>query len=205
MALGDSYASLDELKARVTPQTSGTINDAAMTNALAVASRSVEAFCDRQFNKTTVASARTYTALTGYLVFVDDFHTTSDLVIKVDADGDGVYESTLGSSEYTLSPVNGIRSGISGWPFWQIRLRPSSSTVLPCHEYGVEVTAQWGWDAVPAAVKEATLALAEETFKLKDSPYGVAGFGEFGVIRVRANPKIADMLRPYVRTSVRVR
>jgi hypothetical protein len=68
----------------------------------------------------------------------------------------------------------------------------------------VRDTARWGWTAVPAPVKEATLALAEETFKMKDAPFGVAGMGEFGAIRVRANPRIVTMLSPYVRIATRV-
>jgi hypothetical protein len=203
--LGDSYATLAELKARVTPQTSGSANDAAMTNALTVASRAVEAFCDRQFNKTTTASARLYTPLSPVLSFVDDLHTTTDLAVKVDRDGDGTCETTLSASDYRLAPINGIRHAESGWPYWQVKLTPLGAYRFACYEYSIEVTAQWGWAAVPAAVKESTLALAEETFKLKDSPYGVAGFGDYGMIRVRDNPKIAAMLTPYRRTTVRVR
>jgi hypothetical protein len=41
--------------------------------------------------------------------------------------------------------------------------------------------------------------LAEETFKLKDAPFGVAGFGDFGVVRVRENPAVARLLAPYKR------
>jgi hypothetical protein len=205
MALGDSYATLAELKARVTPQTSGTANDTAMTNALSVASRAVEAFCDRQFNTATSTTSRVYTALSPVLAFVNDFHTTTDLVIKTDEDGDGTYETTWTTSDYRLAPVNGVRHGEGGWPYWQIKVRPLSTYRFVECEDSIEVTAQWGWAAVPAAVKEATLALAEETFKLKDSPYGVAGFGDYGMIRVRDNPKISAMLTPYRRTTVRVR
>jgi hypothetical protein len=66
----------------------------------------------------------------------------------------------------------------------------------------LQVTARWGWTAVPAPVADACLILAEEDFKLKDSPFGVGGYGQFGIIRVRDNPMAARMLAPYRRDAV---
>jgi hypothetical protein len=39
--------------------------------------------------------------------------------------------------------------------------------------------------------------LAEELYKLKDAPYGVAGWSQYGAIRVRENPKVAELLADY--------
>lgn len=196
MALGDSYATLAELKSRL-GGVSGSGEDAALTNALASASRSIEQYCRRQFNKTTTASARVFNPTSYRLTLVDDFHTTTDLVIATDGGGDGTYEATWSSSDYQLEPLNGITNGESGWPYF--RIRAVYSRYFPCYwrRAPVQVTAQWGWTAVPTSVKEACLALAEETYKLKDAPFGVAGFGDLGVMRIRDNPKIAAMLTPY--------
>jgi hypothetical protein len=68
----------------------------------------------------------------------------------------------------------------------------------------LQVTARWGWSAVPPAVTEATLILAEELAKLKDAPFGVSGWTEFGVMRVRDNPFAARLLNPYRRNAVLV-
>lgn len=201
MALGDDYATLTRLKNRlgITDNT----DDTELQNALSSASRGVEGFCRRQFNQATTASARTYYPLHARLVLVHDFHTTTDLAVKIDEDDDGTFETTLDSGDYQLEPLNGVVDGEEDWPFW--RLRVVNGELLPKgHRATVEVTAQWGWSAVPASIPEATLIVAEETFKLKDAPFGVAGYGEFGAIRVRENPKVAQMLAKYRRDSVRV-
>lgn len=203
MALGDSYATLAELKARVTPSLSSTANDDALTNALSVASRSVDAYCHRQFNKADSASARVFSPKVHHSAIVDDFYTTDDLVIETDPNLDQSYSSLWTSTDYRLLPINGMRHGES-WPFWQIKTRVFGVRCFPAWEDSLRVTAVWGWASVPAAVKEATLILAEETFKLKDAPFGVAGFGDFGMLRVRDNPKVASMLVPYRKKSVLV-
>lgn len=205
MALGDTYATLAELQARVTPNKTPSADEiAAMTNALSVASRAIDAHCRRQFNKTETASARVYAPLSPVLAHVDDFHTTTDLALAIDLDGDGVYETTLAATDYRLAPLNGLRHGESGWPYWQVKTTPLGSYRLVCG-VSLQVTAQWGWASVPSAIKEACLALAEETFKLKDAPFGVSmGFADFGPVRVRENPRVMAMLQPYRRQSVLV-
>jgi hypothetical protein len=61
----------------------------------------------------------------------------------------------------------------------------------------VQVTAQWGWAAVPDSVKQATKILAAEIFRLKDAPLGVAGFNDFGPVRVREVPQVSMLLKRY--------
>jgi hypothetical protein len=63
------------------------------------------------------------------------------------------------------------------------------------------VTARWGWSAVPAAVKTATVLRAVNLFKRKDAPHGVAGFDGFGVVRLRQDPDVMVLLQPYARQS----
>ena len=204
MALGDSYATLAELKARI--GIGDTVDDTPLTNALATASRGIERHCNRQFNNTNAASTRVFEPgpSTAWLVRVDDFYTTTGLVVATDSGDDGTYETVWASSDYQLEPLNGVVDGESGWPFYRIRAVAGRYFPLCMRRASVQVTAQWGWTAVPAPVKEACLVAAEETFKLKDTPFGVAGYGEYGSIRVRDNPKIAGMLRPYRRDPVLV-
>jgi hypothetical protein len=67
----------------------------------------------------------------------------------------------------------------------------------------VQVTAKWGWPAVPPAVKQAAFIVAADLFKAKDSAFGVAGFGEFGAVRVgsRMNPQAQALLAPFVENA----
>lgn len=212
MAIGDSYATLAELQSRLGGVT-GVSEDAAMTNALAVASHGINTICHRQFNKTTTASARTYgltSNTTGLgvlhrtLAFVDDFHTTTGLIIKTDDGDDGTFSTTWATADRQLEPLDGIVDGETGWPYWRLRAVGSCNFPTRLRRAPLQVTAQWGWNAVPTNIKEACLAVAEETYKLKDAPFGVTGIAEWGVVRVRANPLAMAMIAPYRRDAVLV-
>ena len=51
---------------------------------------------------------------------------------------------------------------------------------------------------MPTAIKFATILLATRLFKRMDSPLGVAGFGDIGVIRVsRIDPDIDALIQPF--------
>lgn len=202
MALGDSYATLSELKAYL--RITDTNDDNELTDALASASRGIESVAHRQFNDAGSATARVYYPDHARLAEVDDFHTITGLVVKTDEGDDGTYETTWAAADYQLQPLNGMVSGQTGWPWWEVwavssRRFPSCSDRAP-----LQVTARWGWATVPAPVKQACLIVAAETFKLQDAPFGVAGFGDMGAIRVRDNPMAMKRLAPYVRNPVLV-
>lgn len=202
MALGDSYATLAELKAYLS--VSDSVDDDELTDALASVSREIDHACGRQFNKTTTAAARTFRPDSRRVAYVDDLHTTTDLAIKTDPGDTGTYSVTWAAADYQLEPLNGIVDGESGWPYY--RIRAVRSLLFPAcgQRAGLQVTAQWGWNAVPAPVKQACLILAAETHKLRNAPFGVAGFGEFGVVRVRDNPMAAKKLAPYMLDAAKV-
>lgn len=197
MPLGQPYASLDELKDRL--DVDDTVDDEKLTRALSAASESVRGFCRRDFGQETTPSARVYRPLGPCVAHVDDFHTTDGLVIATDDDGDGTFETTWDASDYQLEPLNGVVDGEPGWPFWRIRA-VGDRTFPRYRRASLQVTAQWGWAEVPDAVREATLIIAEELYKLKDAPFGVAGFGDFGVVRVRDNPVAMGKLTRFRRS-----
>lgn len=201
MALGDSYASLTELKARL--GITDLADDTGLTAALSVASRGIEFCTHRQFNDAGAASARLYYPDSSYMTKVDDFSTTTGLVIELDAGSDGIFETTWTSASYELAPLNGVVDGTTGWPYWKIRAVQSYFPTCTWRA-SLRVTARWGWTAIPAPIKEATLILAEDLFKLKDSPYGVGGYGEYGRIKARENPNVWMRISPYVRDMVLV-
>jgi hypothetical protein len=66
----------------------------------------------------------------------------------------------------------------------------------------LQVTARWGWSSVPIEVYEACLLKAAALYKRRDSVQGVAGFGDFGVVRIgRSDPDVIDLLGPYRRLT----
>lgn len=191
------YATLLELK-KYLGISDGTDDDE-LTGALASTSRGIDKHCGHSFTKDVTATARVYYPR-GHVARVDDFHTTTGLVVATD-DGDaGTYGDAWAEADYQLEPLNGVVDGEPGWPYTRIRAIGRS---FPCTQRApLQVTAQWGWAEVPSPVKQACLIVAAETFKLKDAPFGVAGFGEFGAVRVRENPIACAKLHPYRRGSM---
>jgi hypothetical protein len=165
MSLGDSYGTVAELEIRL-----GQADDGRYAAALAAASRDAERYCGRQFNNVVIAAARTFQPRNRHVLLVDDFHTTTDLVIETDTGDDGTYETTWTAADYLLWPPGGLRDGVPGWPYE--RVTAVESLEFPCGNArpSVQVTAQWGWAAVPAAVKDAVLAAAEARLAKQAAP-----------------------------------
>jgi hypothetical protein len=66
------------------------------------------------------------------------------------------------------------------------------------HLNRVKVTANWGWDYVPPEVTMASHMLVTDIYKSKDTPWGMAGSAETGMVRVSSNPWIVELLKSYV-------
>lgn len=195
-----AYATLPDLKTRM--DIGDTIDDARLTEALESASREIDAWCDRRFDQDVVATARLFRPVDDSLIVTDDFYSTTGLVVATDPSGAGSYATTWAASDYQLEPLNGVRYGQPGWPFDRIVAVGTLTVPTGSRRPAVKVTAMWGWPAVPANVREACLIIAAESFKLGDAPFGVAGFGEFGPVRVRMNSRAQQLLDPYRRLSM---
>lgn len=209
-ALGDPLGSIAELRHRLRDN-SEVLDAAELTNIGLAVTRGIEKYCHRQFNKTDTATARVYGhasaglgVLSPRVAIVDDFHTTTGLVIATDTGDDGSFATTWASTDYQLEPLNGIVDGETGWPYWLIRAVGSQTFPTSTRRAPLQVTAKWGWAAVPTPAKEAWLVVGAETASLPEAKFGVAGNAEWGVARVRANPMAMAMLNPYRRDAVLV-
>lgn len=148
MALGDPYATPGQLEARLGVDDPGTYE-----RLLDAASRTVESFTRRQFNRADEASPRRYRALDRERVAVDDFHTLTDLAVVVNGMAWDV------ATNIDARPWDGVVGGMIDWPFsdlFAIRRTFPWSRIAQ-----VTVTAKWGWADVPAGIVEATLDVAE--------------------------------------------
>jgi hypothetical protein len=167
--LGDSYASTVELEYRLGSDDDGTFGDI-----LAAASRAVESFTRRQFNKTTTATARRFRPLDWRRLPVDDFHTATGLVVNSDG-------AVWDLADVDPQPWNGTVDGQTGWPFFNLYAVNRSFSAAAT----ITVTAQWGWAAVPAGIREATLAVAEGMHSKapgKTRAFAIDGYSESFVV-----------------------
>lgn len=184
-----------------------TKDDTSLTLAASAACRAVQTYCGRSFEITASGSesARVFYPKSHTLTVTDDFSSTTNLVVKIDSGDDGTYETTLTlDTDYFVEPLNGLEDGLTvpyrrlvatSWlfPVWCVR-RPA-----------VQVTARWGWSAVPDDVKLAALIKGARLFKRRQSPEGVlGGFADFGAVRVsnREDPDVMSLLNDYRRSEV---
>jgi hypothetical protein len=195
------YCTTEELKARL--NISDTADDAQAVLAAAAASRAVDGYCDRFFSRIT--ATRTYVPRSLYETRTDDLVSVTALATDPagTAPQGGTFPVSWPAGSFQLLPYNPGR-GSEPWPYTRIRAVggltfPWVIPLLLMRMDRVQVTGVFGWPAVPEDVRTATLTLAADLFKLKDAPFGVAGFGEFGAVRVQANPGVAQLLGPYRR------
>ena len=194
-----------QLKSILGIPTADTTDDARLETACDAATQQVQAECGRQFVQDTTATARVFVASSALFVEVDDFMTTSGLIVKTDDDNNGTFETTWASSDYQLEPLNGRFEG-QAWPYTQLRAIDARYWPRWRGQALVQVTARWGWSAIPAPVKQAAEIQALSIFKSADAPLGVAGFGDIGVVRLRQamHPVAMSLLSNYRRESVMI-
>lgn len=197
------YVTPEDLKSRF--GVSDTNDDYEILGAVRAASRRIESYCGmprgRGWWRDTAVTTRTFVACSGSRCLIPEgISTTTGLVVQTDGGGDGTYENTLTSgTDYILQPYNAL---VDGWPYTEILL--ADNYTFPIHSSGragVQITARFGWPAVPDDVREAALILAHRLFKRKESATGVVGFDGMGatVRLTRTDPDVAELLAPYVR------
>lgn len=175
------------------------LSEALLERAVNAASRAVDRFCHRRFWQDPAPVARMYRPTHPWRVDVDDISTREGLVVQTDTGGDGTWATTWQAGDFELEPLNADADSpafawwtvvsLGGQQFFALPLRPS-----------LQVTARWGWSQIPDDVSQATILKAVALFKRKDAPFGVAGFGDFGAVRIsRSDPDVIDLLTGYVR------
>ena len=202
MPTSDIYASTEDAKAYLSGEDQRSVNDVKIDDALDQASRAIDAYCGRIFYQeltpAEAPTARVYYPRRDGSVWCEDFYTTTDLVVKVDPSDSGTFSTTV--TDFIVEPLNQIVNGLRGWPYYKLN---SLGTTWPTGTLrpSVQVTARWGWDAVPAPVRQSTLHLAASLFKLEHAPFGVLAVGDFGPIKAPADTlrNVKALLEPYRR------
>ncbi len=197
MAWQPDYATSAELKHYLRiPDGVGadTADDAELGLALAAASRALDRSCSRQFGSAAASVTRYYTARWDrargrYLVDIDDLHDATGLAVASAG-------SAVAATDYTLLPRN---APADGRPYTQLVFTGTVS----CGEDDIAATTdKWGWAAVPATIKEASLLQAARLVKRRDAPFGVAGSPELGNelrLLARLDPDVEVLVGGYRR------
>ena len=200
VALGQNYCTVEELKSRL--GITDTSDDFELGLAAAGASRAIDEITGRYFWRGS--DTRTYIPETISRQSLDDLVSVTSL--KVDRDGDGVFEETwTQGTDYALEVAPGkYNAAAKGeqWPYTAAQVITGGKlfpfTWMWSHLDRIQVTGVFGWPAVPLNVKNAAIIAGAQIFRIKDAPFGVAGFGEFGVVRVQSNPQVMWLLHRYI-------
>lgn len=186
------YASLAALKESMKITDNG--RDSSLARNLAAASRSIDKTCGRRFWLDPVPVARIINPKgrvtldeDGWHLLTPDIGDVDDLVVEVGRRGGPWTDITTQiEAEPTdalddLKPVTSLLRIGGRWP-----------------SGGGErarVTVRWGWPIIWSDVEQATLIQASRLAKRKDSPEGVLGSSEWGVVRLtRRDPDVYGLI-----------
>lgn len=193
MAITNGYATLAQVKSSLRIQDD--LDDDLLELAIESASRQIDSHCERFFYSTS--ATRIYAPQDSYYLETDDIVSVTS--VKTSSLADGTFDTTWASSDYELLPLNGIAGGLIT-PYNSLKavgdyLFPVTT---PVQEATVQIVGTFGFASIPTAIKQAAVILASRIFKRNDSPLGVAGFGDLGVVRVsRLDPDVESLVSPY--------
>lgn len=205
MALVNEYCSVQQLRDQFDDDTSA-YSTASLERAINATSRAIDKHCGRRFWKDAAVVVRQYRPTRSSDVIVDDIADRTGLIVATDDNLDGTFSTVWPSSDYELGPRNAdvVATGSTGdaFAFWKITAinDPGATFPVDTRRATLKVTAKFGWSAVPDDVTEACVLKAASLFKRKDAVFGVAGFNEFGSVRIsRSDPDVIDLLRSFRR------
>jgi len=174
---------------------SNTDHDTILESVIEGISRAIDNWCAWRFFAAT--ETRYYTAKNTYRLRVDGISTATGLTIYTDVDGDGIYENTWASTDYSLLPYNAVAEGV---PFTSIETTLLGNYWFPRTRKGVKIAASFGWAAVPKPINRACVLQATRLFKRYVTPLGQAGATTIGTITLTIpalDPDVTMLLAPY--------
>jgi hypothetical protein len=178
----------DELKQYMHNEIVG-LDDAVYELAAQSAEQSINDHCQRAFTVAgSTADARVYVP-TGHAIL--RIHDCTEITSVVDTVRATTY---VAGTDYQAEPLNGLAASGEARPYDMLRRLGGCWPVNSDNQASITVTAKWGWAAVPTRVKMACFVIAKDILKQRDVNSGVAGFAEFGAVRVRTNAIALELL-----------
>jgi len=195
LALTNAYCSLADVKAAL--RIADTLDDVLLETSINSASRLIDNYCNRSFYQGASSSeVRYYATSDPYQIWIDDLVSLTSL--DTDNNGDKTYETNWVATDYELAPINGLSNGFYS-PYTGIRAIGGQTFPVADLESAVRVTGRFGWSSVPDAIKQATIIQASRLFKRLESPLGVAGVSDIGIMRVTRSidGDVAQLIDPF--------
>jgi len=194
LAITNGYCTLADVKASL--RLTDTLDDVLLENSINAASRMIDQYCNRYFYSGAVGEVRYFKAVDAFNCWIDDCQTITEL--RTAQNNPITYNQIWSSTDFQTIPANTLANGafapITGlvavynyfFPTWQ------ESNL-------VQVTGTWGWPSVPEPIKFATIIQASRLFKRLESPLGVAGVSDMGIMRVGSNidGDVAQLINPF--------
>ncbi len=178
-AVTDAYATAAEYRAAV--DKSDNTEDAVLLSMLGGVSRLIDRQCGgpmgpRFFTKDAAVVVRLFDGSGLRRLYVNDIATATGLVVKVDLDADysftGASETLTVNTHFLLGPRNADK-GAEPAPFTRLDIRPGNAVLSKWPEQmnAIQVTAKYGWPAVPQAVKDSTISLVRQLRDLQEAGF----------------------------------
>ncbi len=194
MAITNGYCTLAEVKAAL--RLTDNVDDTLLENAIESASRRIDGYTGRFFYKTNQTAITMY-PYNEYMLFFPADVSSSSITIKIDTTADGTYATTLVQGvDYILEPTDAVlqsrpylNARMVGGATFPLFVTPSFPTV--------QVTALWGWNAIPDDVNQACVLLAMRQFARLNAALGVVGFADMAITVRAIDPDVRDLLSPY--------
>lgn len=194
MAVTNGYCTLADVKAAL--RITDTIDDALIENSINSASRMIDQYCNRYFYSTSAGEVRYFKANDGFSCWIDDAQSVTTL--ETSSTDPLIFDTTWQAGDYQLQPNNSKANG--GYsPYTYIVATDNYLFPVWADIALVKVTGQFGWSSVPEPIKFATIIQASRLFKRLESPLGVAGVSDMGIMRVGSNidGDVAQLINPF--------
>jgi hypothetical protein len=194
LPLTNAYCTLADVKAALRIQ--DTVDDLLLENSINAASRMIDQYCNRFFYSGSAGEVRYFKANDGFTCWIDDAQSISE--VKTSATDPVIYDTTWTVDDYQLLPNNRLSNG-AYYPITSIIATDNLLFPVWADIALVKVTGQWGWESVPDSIKFATIIQASRLFKRLESPLGVAGVSDIGIMRVGSNidGDVAQLINPF--------
>ena len=174
-SLTAAYATAAEYRARCDSTVS--TDDATILEDLTAVSRFFEVRTKRFFTKDSAPVTRSFAGNGRRKLWLPvDIASATGLVVKADLDGDYDFDDSIETltlnRHFWLGPRDAAK-GPEAWPFQYLQVRPAPDNgaldVWPDQEEAVQVTAIYGWPAVPGAIKAATIGITRQLREMLSS------------------------------------